>query len=96
MLSPLCTTLFAQGSAGRPNYPVDMLRRRPRSLQLTAADEIVAIENLDILKANGFEVDIDEEMPPGRGERVKLVAMPVSKETVFDYRGEYGNGYRLI
>lgn len=62
---------------------------RPRSLQLTAADEIVAMENLDVLRANGFEVEIDEDQPPGRGERVKLVAMPVSKETVFDYRGAW-------
>jgi DNA mismatch repair protein PMS2 len=60
---------------------------RPRPLELTAADELTAIENLPILRANGFEVDIDEEKPPGRGERVKLVAMPVSKETVFDFKG---------
>lgn len=61
---------------------------RPRPLELTAADELTAIEHLDILKANGFDVDVDEEKPPGRGERVKLVAMPVSKETVFDFKGE--------
>lgn len=57
-------------------------------MQLTAGDEIVAMENLDILRANGFEVDVDEDQLPGRGERVKLVAMPVSKETVFDFKGE--------
>lgn len=61
---------------------------RPKPLELTAADELTAIENLGVLRANGFEVDIDEEKPPGRGERVKLVAMPVSKETVFDFKGE--------
>jgi DNA mismatch repair protein PMS2 len=56
-------------------------------MQLTAGDEIVAMENMEILKANGFEVDVDEDQLPGRGERVRLVAMPVSKETVFDFKG---------
>ena len=60
---------------------------RPRALHLTAGDEIVAIENMDVLKANGFEVVIDEDKPPGRGERVFLGAMPVSKDTVFDFKG---------
>jgi hypothetical protein len=63
------------------------LGTRPRPMQLTAGDEIVAIENLEVLKANGFEVDVDEDQPPGRGERVKLVAMPISKDTVFDFQG---------
>jgi DNA mismatch repair protein PMS2 len=60
---------------------------RPRPLQLTAGDEIVAVENLEILRSNGFEVEIDEDQIPGRGERVKLSAMPVSKETTFDFKG---------
>jgi DNA mismatch repair protein PMS2 len=55
---------------------------------LTAGDEIVAVENLDILRSNGFEVEIDEDQIPGRGERIKLSAMPVSKETTFDFKGE--------
>lgn len=57
-------------------------------MQLTAADELVAMENLDVLRANGFEVDIDEDALPGRGERVSVKAMPVSKETAFDFHGE--------
>jgi DNA mismatch repair protein PMS2 len=56
---------------------------------LTAGDEIVAVENLDILRSNGFEVEIDEDQIPGRGERIKLSAMPVSKETTFDFKGEF-------
>ncbi|RSH92872.1 hypothetical protein EHS25_008318 [Saitozyma podzolica] len=59
---------------------------KPRALQLTAGDEIVATENLDVLQANGFEVGVDEDKPPGRGERISLVAMPVSKDTTFDYK----------
>jgi len=46
------------------------------------------MENLGILKANGFGVVVDEDQAPGRGERIKLSAMPVSKETVFDFKGE--------
>ena len=36
------------------------------------------MENIEILKSNGFEVSVDEDMPPGRGEKISLVAMPVS------------------
>ncbi|ORY23204.1 hypothetical protein BCR39DRAFT_501064 [Naematelia encephala] len=59
---------------------------KPRPLQLTAGDEITAMESLDVLRINGFDVEIDEDAAPGRGERVKLTAMPVSKETVFDFK----------
>lgn len=65
----------------------ELIQNRPRPLQLTAGDEIVAMENLEILRSNGFEVDVDEDKPPGRGERISLVAMPVSKETTFDFKG---------
>ncbi|WRT64199.1 uncharacterized protein IL334_001128 [Kwoniella shivajii] len=59
---------------------------KPRALQLTAGDEIVAIENLDILSKNGFDVKVDEDKPPGRGEKISLISMPVSKETTFDFK----------
>nr|XP_018267240.1 uncharacterized protein I303_01225 [Kwoniella dejecticola CBS 10117]OBR89398.1 hypothetical protein I303_01225 [Kwoniella dejecticola CBS 10117] len=59
---------------------------KPRPLQLTAGDEIVAMENLDILSKNGFDVKVDEDALPGRGERINLISMPVSKETTFDFK----------
>ncbi|WVQ88176.1 hypothetical protein IAS59_001910 [Cryptococcus gattii] len=59
---------------------------KPRALHLTAGDEIVAMENIDILNANGFDVHVDETKPAGRGERISLLAIPVSKETVFDFK----------
>lgn len=59
---------------------------KPRALHLTAGDEIVAMENIDILNANGFDVHVDESKPAGKGERISLLAMPVSKETVFDFK----------
>jgi len=46
------------------------------------------MENIDVLRANGFEVTVDEDQAPGRGERIKLSAMPVSKDTTFDFKGE--------
>jgi DNA mismatch repair protein PMS2 len=55
-------------------------------LELTAADEILAVENMDVLKRNGFEVvrlGVDEE----EEGKLHLVAQPVSKGTVFDTKG---------
>lgn len=53
----------------------------PRSLELSASDELVAIEHQDTLLSNGFEVRISESGLPGT--RIKLVAQPISKSTVF-------------
>ncbi|KAJ1028430.1 hypothetical protein NDA16_001597 [Ustilago loliicola] len=53
----------------------------PRSLELSASDELVAIEHQDTLLANGFEIAVSETGLPGT--RVKLVAQPISKSTVF-------------
>lgn len=58
----------------------------PRVLSLPSADEITAMEHIDILRLNGFDVDVDESA--GVGERVKLTAQPVSKDTVFDIAGK--------
>ncbi|KAF8577108.1 hypothetical protein K439DRAFT_1365464 [Ramaria rubella] len=59
---------------------------QPRALELTAADELLAIENIDVLHRNGFELIINDDTHPGHGERVKLVAQPVSKGTTFDMK----------
>lgn len=60
---------------------------RPRQLEITAADKLVATENLDVLKQNGFELDPGEENDSGEKREVKLVAQPFSKSTVFDMKG---------
>ena len=59
---------------------------RPRRLGFSAADRLVAMENLDVLQRNGFEVAVSED---GRGttEELVLIAQPVSKSTVFDMMG---------
>ena len=54
-------------------------------LELTAADELVALEHADVLRQNGFELALDADAPAGR--RVTLTAQPVSKSTVFDVKG---------
>ena len=59
---------------------------RPRVLELTAADELVALENMVVLQQNGFEVGLEMDQPAGR--RLKLVAQPVSKNTEFDVQGK--------
>jgi DNA mismatch repair protein PMS2 len=55
---------------------------------LTAADEITVMENLDIFASNGFGLIVDEDAPYGQGEKIRLIAMPVSKETTFDEKGQ--------
>ncbi|ETW76829.1 hypothetical protein HETIRDRAFT_442135 [Heterobasidion irregulare TC 32-1] len=59
---------------------------KPRQLEITAADKLVATENLDVLKQNGFELDPGEENDSGEKREVKLVAQPFSKSTVFDMK----------
>ena len=65
--------------------------QRPRPLELTAADELVAMENIEILRQNGFEIDVNEDpdLSSGQGHRLKLVAQPISKSTVFDMKGAF-------
>ena len=58
---------------------------RPQPLELTATDELIAIENVDVLRQNGFEVEIDDS--EGSGSRLRLLAQPVSKSTIFDMKG---------
>lgn len=64
---------------------------RPRELNLTASDELLAIEHEEVLRFNGFEIEVDEDAQAG--QRIKLVAMPVSKatkKTEFTMQGRRG------
>ncbi|KAH9926661.1 DNA mismatch repair protein MutL [Epithele typhae] len=56
----------------------------PQVLELTAADEVVALENIDVLRQNGFELDVSEDRPAG--QRMHLTAQPMSKGTTFDMK----------
>ncbi|KAH9837618.1 uncharacterized protein C8Q71DRAFT_705911 [Rhodofomes roseus] len=59
---------------------------RPQPLEFAAADALLATENIDILRRNGFEIKVDEDAIPGEGHRLHLVAQPTSKSTVFDMK----------
>lgn len=58
---------------------------RPEPIELAPTDELVAMEHAAWLRMNGFDIEMDEEAPPGH--RVKLLSKPVSKDTVFDLHG---------
>lgn len=53
-------------------------------LNLTAAEELVVMDNLEIFKANGFDVETLPNNPPTT--RIRVISQPVSKNTMFDKR----------
>eukprot|EP00741_Cyanophora_paradoxa_P000117 tig00000057_g112.t1 len=54
---------------------------RPLPVEMTAAEEVIVAEHRDAFVKNGFELEFDEEAPPGR--RVRLKARPQSKDVTF-------------
>ncbi|CAL1528442.1 unnamed protein product [Lymnaea stagnalis] len=72
-------------------YNFEMLQRNtvlqsqrmivPQSLELTASNETILMDNLDIFKKNGFDFLIEPEAPPT--QRVKLTSAPTSKNWNF-------------
>ncbi|KAJ7607775.1 hypothetical protein DFH06DRAFT_1066494 [Mycena polygramma] len=58
---------------------------RSQPLELTAGDELLALENLDVLRQNGFEVETGAEGAT-QSPRLSLTAQPISKDTVFDMK----------
>ncbi|NXI39020.1 PMS2 endonuclease, partial [Galbula dea] len=53
----------------------------PQDLNLTAVNETVLIENLEIFRKNGFDFVINEKAPVT--QRVKLISLPTSKNWAF-------------
>ncbi|XP_021110395.1 mismatch repair endonuclease PMS2 isoform X2 [Heterocephalus glaber] len=53
----------------------------PQTLNLTAINEAVLIENLEIFRKNGFDFVIDESAPVTK--RAKLISLPTSKNWTF-------------
>ncbi|XP_060029238.1 mismatch repair endonuclease PMS2 isoform X2 [Erinaceus europaeus] len=53
----------------------------PQTLHLTAVNEAVLIENLDIFRKNGFDFVINDSAPVTK--RAKLVSLPTSKNWTF-------------
>lgn len=54
----------------------------PKPLEFSAEEEILVAENLNALKAGGFEISYEPSKPPT--ERMKLLSVPFSKNIVFD------------
>ena len=50
---------------------------------------MLALENIDILRQNGFEIEVDENPVAEESRRLKLLSIPISKSTVFDTKGEF-------
>ncbi|KAF3917386.1 hypothetical protein ABW21_db0204021 [Orbilia brochopaga] len=57
---------------------------RPKVLELSAMDELVVMDNMDVLKKNGFVVEVDDTADVGR--RCRLISLPMSKDKVFDLK----------
>lgn len=55
----------------------------PKTLDLTAMDEEIVIENLSALETNGFVVTVDQSGESSIGQRCQLVSLPLSRETAF-------------
>ena len=53
---------------------------RPRALHFTVADELLALDHLPLIKANGFDLSYAADTPGS----LSLTAMPISRDTVFD------------
>ncbi|PGH18343.1 hypothetical protein AJ80_04521 [Polytolypa hystricis UAMH7299] len=59
---------------------------KPKTLDLTAVEEEVILDNLPALEKNGFVVEVDDSGDEPIGRRCKLVSLPLSKEVVFNTR----------
>ncbi|KAH8656185.1 hypothetical protein BGZ60DRAFT_495349 [Tricladium varicosporioides] len=55
----------------------------PKTLDLTALEEEILMENLRALESNGFVVTIDESGESPIGHRCQLISLPLSRETTF-------------
>jgi DNA mismatch repair protein PMS2 len=56
---------------------------RPKTLDLTAVEEEIVIENRAALETNGFVVNVDESGDVPVGQRCQLISLPLSRETTF-------------
>lgn len=59
---------------------------QPKTLDLTAVEEEIVLENRAALEKNGFIVEIDDSGNEPIGRRCKLISLPLSKEVVFGVR----------
>ncbi|KAM3505513.1 hypothetical protein MY11210_007929 [Beauveria gryllotalpidicola] len=55
----------------------------PKTLELTALEEEIVMENLPAIEANGFKILVDTSGDSPVGGRCMLTALPLSRETAF-------------
>ncbi|KAJ4165377.1 hypothetical protein LMH87_007011 [Akanthomyces muscarius] len=55
----------------------------PKTLELTALEEEIVMENLPAIEANGFKILVDTSGDTPVGSRCMLTALPLSRETAF-------------
>lgn len=55
----------------------------PKTLELTALEEEIVMENLEAIEANGFKIVVDTSGDSPVGSRCMLTALPLSRETAF-------------
>lgn len=58
---------------------------RPLPVEITAAEEMVIMDNLDTFRTNGFHFDVQWDAPPT--QRLRLTAVPFTKHTQFGPQG---------
>lgn len=54
----------------------------PKTLSLTAVEELAVSANPEIFENNGFQIRVDPEALPG--QQCQLISVPYSKSTIFD------------
>ncbi|ETN37811.1 uncharacterized protein HMPREF1541_07434 [Cyphellophora europaea CBS 101466] len=59
---------------------------KPVTLDLTAVEEEIVLENQPALEKNGFIIEVDTSGIQPVGRRCTLLSLPLSKEVVFDTR----------
>ncbi|KAG5519893.1 hypothetical protein PMAC_000170 [Pneumocystis sp. 'macacae'] len=62
---------------------------KPYQLNLTIIEEIIVMEHIEILKKNGFKIELDHNGKPG--ERCKLLSLPQNKGVIFGIEGKQIN-----
>ncbi|KAG5932324.1 hypothetical protein E4U59_007564 [Claviceps monticola] len=55
----------------------------PKTLELTALEEEIVLQNVRALEANGFQVQVDVTGTSPVGSRCQLLALPLSRESTF-------------
>lgn len=76
---------YVNGFSEALSCGTDSVRHRPLPLELTAADELLALDHLAVLEQNGFEFRVEDDRPVG--QKLLVTAQPVSKDTSYTLKG---------